>query len=80
VTKPAIHQTIAADKTWTGMQQAIISEADNMINLPPLERIQIGRRPARQIKGSDTQALLSLLRLPDDRRTEIFPARRKKNC
>lgn len=37
-------KTIAADKTWTGLQQAILDESDNMIRLAPVERIKIGRR------------------------------------
>jgi hypothetical protein len=40
----AIKTTIAADDTWKNMQRAIITESDNIISLPPLERIQIGRR------------------------------------
>jgi hypothetical protein len=40
----AIKKTIAADKTWQDMQQAILKESDNLLALPPVERIQIGRR------------------------------------
>jgi len=39
-----IKKTIGADQTWTKVQQAIITESDNIVNLAPLERIQIGRR------------------------------------
>lgn len=39
-----IRKTIAADAIWAKMHQAIIDESDRMIALPPLERIQIGRR------------------------------------
>ncbi len=40
----AIKRTIAADPTWSGMNQAIINEGDNIIVLAPVERIKIGRR------------------------------------
>jgi hypothetical protein len=40
----AIQQTIAADSAWAKLHKAILAESDAMINLPPLERIQIGRR------------------------------------
>jgi hypothetical protein len=39
-----IKNTINADKTWSGLQEAILTESDNIIALPPVERIQIGRR------------------------------------
>lgn len=39
-----IRKNIAADPIWAKMHQAIIEESDRMIDLPPLERIQIGRR------------------------------------
>lgn len=39
-----IRKNIAADPTWAKMHQAILDESDRMIGLPPLERIQIGRR------------------------------------
>lgn len=39
-----IKKTIDADPVWAKMQQAIINESDNLLNLPTLERIQIGRR------------------------------------
>lgn len=40
----AIQKTIAADKTWSNMHQAIVTESDALLNKPPIERIQIGRR------------------------------------
>ncbi|MDB5260732.1 MAG: hypothetical protein JWQ14_13 [Adhaeribacter sp.] len=40
----AIRKSIAADKTWEKMHQAIIAESNNILNKPPVERIQIGRR------------------------------------
>ena len=40
----AIKKTISADATWTKLQQAILTECDNLISVPPVERIQIGRR------------------------------------
>src|SRR5688500_11093589 len=39
-----IRKNIAADPIWAKMHQAILDESDRMIGLPPLERIQIGRR------------------------------------
>lgn len=40
----AIQKNIAGDAIWAKMHQAILDESDRMIALPPLERIQIGRR------------------------------------
>ncbi|MGZ5134236.1 MAG: heparinase II/III domain-containing protein [Flavitalea sp.] len=40
----AIKKTIGNDATWAKLQRAIISESDRLISLPPVERIQIGRR------------------------------------
>ncbi|GAB2770280.1 hypothetical protein GCM10027275_11140 [Rhabdobacter roseus] len=40
----AIQKTIAADKTWEKMHQAILTESDALLEVPPVERIQIGRR------------------------------------
>ncbi|NII26939.1 heparinase [Pseudoflavitalea sp. X16] len=40
----AIQQTIAADATWGKLHQAILSASDELLPLPPIERIQIGRR------------------------------------
>ncbi len=39
-----IQAAIAGDEVWAKMHKAIVAEADNMISLPLLERIQIGRR------------------------------------
>jgi hypothetical protein len=39
-----IRNNIAADPIWAKLHQAILDESDRMIDLPPLERIQIGRR------------------------------------
>src|SRR5688500_18105245 len=39
-----IRKNIAADPIWAKMHQAIIDESDRIIDMPPLERIQIGRR------------------------------------
>lgn len=39
-----IKKNIAADKTWSNMQQAILSECNRIIELPPVEHIKIGRR------------------------------------
>lgn len=39
-----IKQTIASSATWQRMHSAIITECDNIIGLPPVERVQIGRR------------------------------------
>src|SRR5215207_2502361 len=40
----SIKRTVSADKIWSKMQQAILAESDSLISLPPVERIQIGRR------------------------------------
>ena len=40
----SIKRTIEADKTWNNLHQAILTESDALINVAPLERIQIGRR------------------------------------
>ncbi len=39
-----IKKTISADQTWTKLQKDILTESDRIIDLPPVERIQIGRR------------------------------------
>jgi hypothetical protein len=40
----AIKQTISSDPVWEKTHQFIISECDKMLDMPPVERIQIGRR------------------------------------
>ncbi|AXY73442.1 DUF4962 domain-containing protein [Paraflavitalea soli] len=40
----AIQKTIAADNNWRKVHQAILTESDAIVNKPPIERIQIGRR------------------------------------
>ncbi|MEI6275082.1 MAG: heparinase II/III family protein [Prolixibacteraceae bacterium] len=39
-----IKQSIATQPTWRKMHEAILQSSDNLINKPPIERIQIGRR------------------------------------
>jgi hypothetical protein len=39
-----IQKTIQSDPAWRKIHEAILAESDNIINLPPVERIQIGRR------------------------------------
>ncbi|MDP3914889.1 MAG: heparinase II/III family protein [Bacteroidota bacterium] len=39
-----IEQSIAGNPIWKKMHEAILKESDNIIALPPVERIQIGRR------------------------------------
>ncbi len=39
-----IEQSIASSATWKKMHEAILKECDSIIQLPPIERIQIGRR------------------------------------
>ena len=39
-----IEQSIANSPIWKKMHQTILTECDRMIGLPPIERIQIGRR------------------------------------
>jgi Heparinase II/III-like protein/Domain of unknown function (DUF4962) len=40
----AIHQAIVANPVWGKMHQAILGASETILGLPPLERIQIGRR------------------------------------
>ncbi|MEO6730055.1 MAG: heparinase II/III family protein [Ferruginibacter sp.] len=39
-----VKKTVSSDATWGNLHQAILSESDRLITLPPVERIQIGRR------------------------------------
>ncbi|MEO6315293.1 MAG: heparinase II/III family protein [Chitinophagaceae bacterium] len=39
-----IKKMISSDKIWMGLQQAILTASDNLLTLPPVERIKIGRR------------------------------------
>jgi len=39
-----IRQSITSNPVWKKMHEAILHECDNIIALPPVERIQIGRR------------------------------------
>lgn len=39
-----IQKAIDSDPVWRKMHQAIVDESDHIIALPPIERIQIGRR------------------------------------
>jgi hypothetical protein len=39
-----IKRTIGTDKTWGKLHQAILTESDVLLEVAPLERIQIGRR------------------------------------
>lgn len=39
-----IEQSIAANPTWKKIHESILQECDNLIALPPVERIKIGRR------------------------------------
>ncbi len=39
-----IQQTIANDKIWMQLEQAILDESDQLLSVPPVERIKIGRR------------------------------------
>ena len=39
-----IEQSIASSPVWKKMHETILKECDNIIALPPIERIQIGRR------------------------------------
>jgi len=40
----AVKKTIKGDKIWSKIHQAILDESDRICSLPPVERIQIGRR------------------------------------
>ncbi|MEO5684646.1 MAG: heparinase II/III family protein [Chitinophagaceae bacterium] len=39
-----IKKTIGGDKIWASMQKTILDECDQLLTLPPVERIQVGRR------------------------------------
>ena len=39
-----IRQAIATNATWKKMHEAILQSCDNLLDKPPIERIQIGRR------------------------------------
>lgn len=39
-----IEQSVAGNPAWKKVHEAILKECDNIIALPPIERIQIGRR------------------------------------
>lgn len=39
-----IKRTIEADKTWAKLHGIILAECDALLDVPPIERIQIGRR------------------------------------
>ena len=51
-----IKKTIAADKTWDKIHQAILAESGNLLTKAPVERIQIGRR----LLGKSREALRRL--------------------
>lgn len=40
----AIKRTVGSDKTWEKMHGIILAECDALLDVPPVERIQIGRR------------------------------------
>ena len=42
--EPLIAKSIATNAVWKKMHETILSECDTIITLPPVERIQIGRR------------------------------------
>jgi hypothetical protein len=39
-----IRKSVAGSPYWKNMHEAILTESNNILNLPPVERIQIGRR------------------------------------
>ena len=39
-----VKTTIGGDKIWSKVQQAILTESDNLLDKAPVERIKIGRR------------------------------------
>jgi hypothetical protein len=51
-----IKKNIGSDKTWQKMHQAILDECNVLVGLPPIERIQIGRR----LLGKSREALRRL--------------------
>ena len=40
----AIRQVVGTDQTWGKVHKAMLTECDALLNTPPVERIQIGRR------------------------------------
>jgi hypothetical protein len=52
----AVLRSIAADPAWQKVQQAIFSESDRLLSVPPVERIKIGRR----LLGKSREALRRL--------------------
>ncbi|MEJ7694211.1 heparinase II/III family protein [Daejeonella sp.] len=60
-----IKNTIAKDKTWGNVHQAILAESDKIVSLPPVERILTGRR----LLGKSREALRRLFFLSYSYRT-----------
>ncbi|MGX5816732.1 heparinase II/III domain-containing protein [Chitinophaga lutea] len=48
-----LKKNISADKTWAGVHDAILQESDALMDKPPIERIQVGRR----LLGKSREAL-----------------------
>lgn len=57
--KQSIAQSIDHSQCWKKMHEAILSECNQMIDLPPVERIQIGRR----LLGKSREALRRIFQL-----------------
>ncbi|GAB3269812.1 hypothetical protein GCM10027347_40070 [Larkinella harenae] len=55
----AIKRTLAADKSWERLHGIILAECDALLDVPPIERIQIGRR----LLGKSREALRRLFYL-----------------
>jgi hypothetical protein len=49
----ALRQRVEADSAWRGVHRAILGECEQMVALPPLQRIQVGRR----LLGKSREAL-----------------------
>lgn len=64
-----VKNTIAKDKTWENVHQTILAESDKLLSLPPVERIQIGRR----LLDKSREALRRLFFLSYSYRTTAKP-------
>jgi hypothetical protein len=74
----AIMKSVKASPVWAKMHQTILDECDKIIPLPPIERIQIGRRlhgqrarRKRSVKGSLAADFLLIVCLSHIRRGKI---------
>ena len=64
-----IKNTISKDQTWGNVHQTILAESDQLLSLPPVERIVIGRR----LLAKSREALRRLFFLSYSYRTTLKP-------